>query len=145
MRQIAKDFKDKGVDFYMLYTREPHEGEVHYKRKRVKDPETGRMKREYELDGNGEKIITYDFSKKRETATHQERVDYALEMMKEYNQFRPVIIDRFKDTLQKSLGGGAPNSLALIDKDGKIVLWQQWSHPKKLREHLEDMTAKDTN
>ena len=114
MDKIAKDFKDKGVEFYMLYTREPHAGQ-----------EMGR----------------YDFSEKKQTRTHKERVDYALEMIKEHSEERRVLIDEFGDkSLQKKIGGGRPNSLIVVDKEGKVALWQGWSDPEKLRTKLEEMT-----
>jgi hypothetical protein len=115
MDKIAEDFKDDGVVFYALYTREPHPGQ---------------------------ETKEYDFSKKKQTKTHEERVDYALEMVKEFSQVRPILIDTFgDDTIQKKLGGGAPNSLIVIDKEGKVVLWQVWSNAKQLREKLEEMTG----
>jgi len=114
MDKIAKDFKDKGVEFYMLYTREPHAGQ---------------------------KMQKYGFSDKKQTATHQERVDYALEMMKEYQQVRPLLVDTFGDNcLQKTIGGNMPNSLIVVDRDGKDALWQPWSNPDELRKKLVEMT-----
>jgi len=48
-----------------------------------------------------------------------------------------ILIDIFgEDCVQNWLGGGAPNSLAVIDKDGKLVLWQVWSDAKELREKI---------
>jgi len=115
MDQIAKDFKDKGVEFYMLYTREPHAGQ---------------------------KMREWDFSDKKQTKSHTERVDYALDMMKEYTQHRPILVDTFGDKcVQKTLGGNMPNSLVVIDGDGQLVLWQLWSDAKKLRTKLEEMTG----
>jgi hypothetical protein len=115
MDKIAKDFKDKDVVFYMLYTREPHAGQIMRK---------------------------YDFSKKKQTATHKERVEYAKEMLKKESQNRPILIDTFGDKyVQKSLGGGMPNSLIVIDKQGKVALWQRWSKAKALRTKLEEMTS----
>ncbi len=115
MDKLAKDFKDHGVVFYMLYTREPHAGE---------------------------KMDDYDFSKKKETKTAKERVDYALEMLKEYAQIRPVLIDTFGEKcLQNTLGGGMPNSLIVVDKEGKVALWQAWSDPKALWKKLVEMTG----
>lgn len=121
MEKIAKDFKDKGVLFYQLYTREPHPGQDLSKR-------------------SGDK--RYDFSEKKQTKTMEERVEYADEMIDEWGQERPVLIDTFgEDYVQKWLGGGAPNSLAVIDREGKLVLWQTWSDAKKLREKLDEMIA----
>jgi hypothetical protein len=115
MDKIAKDFKDHGVVSYMLYTREPHAGQ---------------------------KMEDFDFSTKTQTKTHQERVDYALEMLKEYAQTRPVLIDTFGDEcLQKTIGGGMPNSLIVLDKEGKVALWQEWSDSKALRKKLVEMTG----
>ena len=115
MDKIAKDFKDHGVVFYMLYTREPHAGQ---------------------------KMDDFDFSKKKETKTAKERVDYALEMLKEYTQTRPVLIDTFGEKcLQNTLGGGMPNSLIVVDKEGKIAMWQAWSDPVALWKKLGEMTG----
>jgi hypothetical protein len=115
MDKIAKDFKDTGVVFYMLYTREPHAGQ---------------------------NMGKFDFSNKKQTTTMQERVDYALDMLKEYAQVRPVLIDAFGEKcLQQTIGGGMPNSLIVVDKEGKIALWQGWSDPVALRRKLEEMTG----
>ena len=115
MDKIAKDFKDKGVAFYMLYTREPHAGQ---------------------------KMREFDFSKKKQTNTKEERVDYALAMIKEFSQFRPVLIDTFGEKcLQKTIGGSMPNSLIVVDKEGKVALWQTWSNAEALRKKLEEMTG----
>ena len=115
MDQIAKDFKNRGVEFYMLYTREPHAGQ---------------------------KMRSYDFSDKKQTASHEERLDYALEMMQEYSQHRPVLIDIFGDNcVQKAVGGNMPNSLIVVDPDGKLALWQLWSNAEELRKKLDEMTG----
>jgi len=115
MEQIAKDLKDKGVAFSMVYTREPHAGK---------------------------KVSGFDFTDKKQTRTYQERVDYALEMLKHYKQERPILIDEFgENSLQQKIGGGVPNSLLVIDPEGKVALWQEWSDPDGLREKLQDMTG----
>lgn len=115
MEKIAKDFKDHGVVFYVLYTREPHAGA---------------------------KLQGRDFTKKKQTQTHQERVDNALELLKDKAKNRPIMIDTFGDRcLQKTIGGGRPNSLVVMDKRGKVALWQDWSDAKKLREKLEELTG----
>lgn len=115
MEKLAKDFKDGGVVFYMLYTREPHAGQNRGK---------------------------YDFSDKKQTKTAKERVDYALEMMKEFSQERPILIDKFgDDSLQKLIGGNRPNSLIVVDREGKVALWQVWSEPAELHKKLCEMTG----
>ena len=114
MLAIYKDFKDKGVAFYVLYTREPHAGE-----------------------NRGE----YDFRDKKQTKTHEERVKYALYTIKEHGEKRPFLIDTFgPNCVQQKLGGGMPNSLIVVDKEGKVALWQSWSNSKTLRAKLEEMT-----
>jgi len=98
----------------MLYTREPHAGH---------------------------KMREFDFSKTKQTKTKEERVDYALAMIKEFSQLRPVLIDTFGEKcLQRTIGGGMPNSLIVVDKEGKVALWQAWSDAKALRKGLEEMT-----
>ncbi len=115
MDKIAKDFKAKGVEYFMLYTREPHAGES---------------------------MREYDFSDKKQTTDHKGRVDYALEMMKEFSQSRPILIDIFgKKCVQNVVGGGMPNSLIVVDREGKVALWQEWSNVKALRAKLEEMTG----
>ena len=115
MEKMAKDFKDGGVVFYMLYTKEPHAGQI-----------------------RGD----HDFSDKKQTKTAKERVDYALEMMKEFSQERPILIDKFgDDSLQKLIGGNRPNSLIVVDREGKVALWQDWSEPAALHKKLCEMTG----
>ena len=124
MEKIAKEYKEKGVEFYQLYTREPHPGQDLSKR-------------------SGDE--RYDFSDKKQTKTTEEREEYADEMVGEFGQERPVLIDIFgKDCVQNWLGGGAPNSLAVIDREGKLALWQVWSDAKKLREKLDEMITAET-
>ena len=134
MDQLAEDFKD--VLFYTLYTREPHAGQK--MGQRMKNPKS------IEMTGTrpGKNSRNWDFSDKEQTKTHQERVDYALEMIKENSQKRPILIDTFgPDCVQRTVGGGRPNSLVIIDKNGKIALWQNWSNLEKARKKLEEMTG----
>jgi hypothetical protein len=115
MDKIAKDFKAKGVEYFMLYTREPHPGES---------------------------MREYDFSDKKQPTDHKGRVDYALEMMKEFSQSRPILVDVFGEKcVQNVVGGGMPNSLIVVDREGKVALWQEWSDVKELRAKLEKMTG----
>jgi hypothetical protein len=52
------------------------------------------------------------------------------------------LIDTFgPGCIQKKLGGGAPNSVVVIDRDGKIALWQIWAEDDGLRKKLEEMTG----
>jgi len=116
MDKIALDFEDKDVVFYNLYTREPHAGQI-------------------TRDGR-------DFSKIRQTKTQEERVDYALKMIKDENQVRPILVDTFDpECIQNVLGGRLPNSLIIIGKEGKLVFWQAWAKPDILRKELEKITA----
>lgn len=118
MDSIAVNYKDKGVIFYNLYTREPHPGQG--------------------TRGDDER---YDFTNKKQTATHEERVDYALQMIKDFNQVRPIMVDIFgPDCVQNWLGGSWPNSLIVIDREGILQLWQSWANVEGLREKLEEMT-----
>lgn len=120
MSKIAADYKDKGVEFYNVYTREPHPGKD--LSKRIKDER-------------------FDFSDKKQTGSFEEREAYALEMIQEFGETRPILIDTIgKECVQTWLGGNAPNSLVVIDREGRLVLWQAWSNPDKLRTKLEEMT-----
>ncbi|MFC1614253.1 hypothetical protein ACFL5K_03040 [Gemmatimonadota bacterium] len=122
MDKVAAEFKDKGVDFYNVYTREPHPGEDFSKR---------------------EGDERFDFTDKTSTKTYEERQANALKMIKSFGNNRPIMIDRVgKDCVQNGLGGNAPNSLALIDREGKLVLWQAWSNAEELRAKLKEMTGK---
>ncbi|MFC1555377.1 hypothetical protein ACFL7D_12150 [candidate division KSB1 bacterium] len=128
MEKIADDFKSKGVEYYNLYTREPHPGED----------------RSNKRDGSVD--ARYDFSSVKNTQTLEEREIYALKMLADFGQKRPILIDIFPDRekgikpVQQWLGGGAPNSLIVIDRDGKMVLWQDWSDIDGLRTKLDEMT-----
>jgi hypothetical protein len=132
MDKIATDFKDKGVLFYNLYTREPHPGQD----TRRKDKETG-------IRSGDDRM---NFTEIPQTKTMDEREEYALKMLKDWNQVRPIMIDIFGDnSVQKWLGGNAPNSLAVIDREGKLALWQTWSEAKELRAKIEEMTTTAEN
>ena len=129
MDKIATDFKDKGVIFYNLYTREPHPGQD----TRRKNKETG--------ERTGDERM--NFTEIPQTKSMEEREAYALKMLKDWNQVRPIMIDIFGDNnVQKWLGGNAPNSLAVIDREGKLALWQTWSEAKELRAKIKEMTKK---
>jgi len=115
MDKIYEDFKDKDVEFFALYTREPHAGQ---------------------------KMREWDFSKKKQTKTHEERVAYAEEMLDQTSQKRPIIIDIFGDNcIQNTIGGRMPNSGIIIDKEGKIAFWQDWARPDAIRTKLEEITG----
>lgn len=115
MDKIARDFQDKGVVFYMLYTREPHAGQ---------------------------QMRNFDFTDKVQTKTHEQRVEYALGMLETYSQHRPILVDTFgKDCVQMTIGGNRPNSLILVDEEGKLVLWQRWSDSDELRKKLQELTG----
>lgn len=121
MDSIAVNYKDKGVIFYNLYTREPHPGQD--------------QSRRHDNDQR------YNFANIPQTKTHEERVDYALQMIKDFNQVRPIMIDIFgPDCIQNWLGGSMPNSLIVIDREGILQLWQNWANVEGLREKLEEMT-----
>ena len=115
MNKIHEDFKDKGVEVYTVYTREPHPGQ---------------------------KMLNLDFSDRTQTKTYQERVDYAKILIDDHDMKIPILIDEFtKDNIQNTIGGKAPNSLIVIDKEGKTALWQGWTDPEALRVKLLEMTG----
>jgi|SaaInl7_200m_RNA_FD_contig_81_489193_length_699_multi_8_in_0_out_0_1 hypothetical protein len=120
MDKLAADFKDKGVDFYNVYTREPHAGEDYSHR-------------------NGDKRL--DFTDKKATKTRQDREANARGLIKSHGILRPIMIDIIgKDCVQNWLGGKAPNSLTIIDREGKVAFWQIWSNAEGLKEKLQEMT-----
>lgn len=118
MNKIAEDFKDKGVEVYTVYTREPHPGQ------KMRGPEG------------------MDFTDRKQTKTHQERVDYAKILIDDHDLKVSILIDEFtEDNVQNTLGGKAPNSLLVIDRKGKAALWQGWTNPEELRVKLAKMTG----
>jgi hypothetical protein len=120
MNKVIMDYQEKNVLFYQIYTREPHPGQN--RSIKNKDPR-------------------YDFTDKKQTQTKAERVSYATKMLEKFSQKMPVLIDEFgEDCVQDWLGGGAPNSLAIIDGEGKLALWQAWADLKELRSKLDEMT-----
>lgn len=115
MLKVVEEFKDKGVAFLVVYTREPHAGQ---------------------------KFMGYDFSDKEQTKTHDERVENAKELIDKHGEARTILIDEFGDkSVQKTVGGGRPNSLVVVDKDGNVALWQGWSNAEQLRTKLAEMTS----
>lgn len=82
----------------------------------------------------------FDFYGKEQTKNLEEKASYADEMVKQWGQNRPALIDIFsKDCVQNWIGVVAPNSLALIDRDGRLVLWQVWSNPEEIRKKLDQI------
>lgn len=115
MNRISEDLKNKGVVVYTVYTREPHAGEI---------------------------IGGFDFSARKETKSYKDRVNYAKILIEEHGLKYPILIDLFgSDCIQERLGGGAPNSVIVIDREGKVALWQVWADPTGLRRKLEEMTG----
>jgi len=115
MNKISEDFKDKGVLVYTVYTREPHAGEI---------------------------IMGFDFSNRKQTKTHKERINYVKILIEDHDLKYPILIDTFgPECIQERLGGGAPNSMIVIDKEGKTALWQVWAEPAALKRKLEEMTG----
>ena len=118
MDSIAVEYKDKGVEFWNLYTKEPHPGQ---------------------------NTMGFDFTAIPQTKTMDERVDYSLKMIQDFNQVRPIMIDIFPDeekgikSVQQWLGGGAPNSLVIIDREGKLFFYQQWAKSYTAREKLDEL------
>ncbi len=122
--KIAKEFKDEKVYFCMLYSREPHAQQ---------------------------KLMGFDFSEIADTTSLEERTDYALKMIEDYTENRAVLIDHMRpekgsddpEIVQKTLGGNRPNSLIVVDKEGKVAMWQDWSEPNGLRAMLYKLTGKE--
>ncbi len=72
----------------------------------------------------------------------KDRENYANSMINLYSQKRPVLIDVFgPDCIQNTIGGKMPNSAFIINKERKMVLWQEWSNPAEIRAKLEEMTG----
>ena len=70
MDKIAEEFQERDVAFYTVYTREPHAGQT---------------------------FRGHDFSDRKQTRTRDERVAYALEMIRKRGVKRPVLVDKFLD------------------------------------------------
>ena len=115
MNKLAIEFEDKDVIFYNLYTREINQS-----------------KKTEELNSSDEK----------NTKTQNEHSDLILEILEKYNKVLPILVDTFHpDCIQNTLGGGWwINSLIVIDKEGKVALWQESAEPENLRAKLKEMT-----
>lgn len=138
MEKIAEDFKDKGVISYFIYTWKP-QAEDQSMNRRIKNKMTMTM--------IGTRVSkekrNLDFSSTEETETHQESEDIALEIIKRYNKKRTLLIDTLcPDCIQRTLAGGEPGRITVIDREGKVALWQSTPDVKKLRAKLEEMTEK---
>jgi hypothetical protein len=115
MNKIAADFKDKGVLFYTVYTKEPHAGQS---------------------------MRGFDFTDKKQTKTHEERINYAKLLIEEHSLQYPILIDTFgPECVQNTLGGGAPNSVIVVDGEGKAAYWQTWAEASGLRKKLKELTG----
>jgi len=115
MDELYTKYRSKGVEFYTVYVRDPHAGQ---------------------------KTKRYDFSGWKQTKTIEERIANAEILINKYGLKRPIIIDDFDEkNIQNTLGGGASNSLLVIDRDGKALFWQPWSDPIGLEMILEEITS----
>ncbi len=78
MDALYEKYKDKDVEFYTVYTQEPH---------------------------TGEKMRSYDFSDRKQTKTVDDRVNYAKILVGDHGLKRPIVIDGFaKDNLPEYAG-----------------------------------------
>ena len=138
MEKIAEDFKDKGVISYLIYTWKP-QAEDQSMNRRIKNKKTMPMT----VTIASKEKRNLDFSGTEETETHQEPEDIALEIVKRYNKKRTILIDTLcPDCIQRTLAGGEPGRITVIDREGKVALWQSTPDVKKLRAKLEEMTEK---
>ena len=114
MDEIAVDFEDRDVVLYSVYTREPY---------------------------TDEDVQNSDFSVDNKTELGKIYVDYTLEILMESNEKREILIDIVgPDYIQKVLGGSKSSSIIVIDREGKVALWQEFIDLTALRAKLNELT-----
>lgn len=74
MEDLYKKYKEKGVDFYVIYSREPHAGERKY------------------------------FRKYKQHSSYEHKVSYAKELVETFGMKVPVLVDDLEETVAKSFG-----------------------------------------
>jgi len=116
MEDIVTEFEDKDVIFFTVYTREPYPGE---------------------------EIRNSNSNSKKHNKSTEKYFDPALEIIMEHNRKRQVLIDIVgPNYIMKTLGGSRTHSLIVIDREGRVALWQEWVDPKALRTKLKEITKK---
>ncbi len=110
MDALYERYKDKGVAFFVVYSKEPHAGERKYFRK-------------------------YD-----QHASFAHKMDYAKELVAEFNMKIPVLVDDLDETVVKAYGR-MPNMVFVIDKDGKIAYKASWTEQPRVDRVLDGLLA----
>ena len=118
--QLTHDFSNR-VQFVVLYTQEAHP---------KGDPSPYRGK-EWVTPANERAGILLP-----QPRTIEERKGSAEKCAAALRLSAPVIVDKMDNAAWKAYGS-APNSACLVGRGGKVIEWQSWFDPAKMREVIE--------
>ncbi len=103
-------YHDKNVEFFVVYSREPHAGERKY------------------------------FRKYSQHTSYEQKLNYACELVQEFEMKVPVLVDDLGEKTSKAFGW-MPNMVYVIDKGGKIAYKASWIEKPWLDKVLEALLA----
>jgi AhpC/TSA family len=113
MDELYKAYQGRDdVKFLYLYTREPYAGAI---------------------PGYG-----WSYRDDRQPESYEERKQYASAIRDEHEIDIPIMIDTMDGAVQKAYGN-MPNSVVIIDRDGKIAARDRWNDPLLVELALRDM------
>lgn len=118
--RLVNDFSNR-VHFVVLYTQEAHP---------KGDPSPYRSE-EWVTPANEREGILMP-----QPQTMEERSQRAKQCAAVLKLSTPVVVDKLDNAAWKAYGS-APNSACLVGRDGKVVEWEAWFEPAKMRQALE--------
>jgi hypothetical protein len=113
MDELYKAYQNRDdVQFLYLYTREPYAGAI---------------------PGYG-----WSFRKEEQPKSYEERVQHASAVREDHGIDIPIMIDTMNGAVQKAYGN-MPNSVVIIDRDGRVAARNRWNDPLLVELALRDM------
>lgn len=114
VEDLYQKYHDKDVEFFVVYSREPHAGERKY------------------------------FRKYSQHSSYEQKLNYARELVQEFEMKVPVLVDDLQEKTSKAFGW-MPNMVYVIDKDGKIAYKASWTEKPRLDKVLDTLLAEQAS
>ena len=114
IEELYQMYHDQNVEFFVVYSREPHAGERKY------------------------------FRKYSQHTSYEQKLNYARELVQEFEMKVPVLVDDLGEKTSKAFGW-MPNMVYVIDKGGKIAYKASWTEKPRLDKVLEALLAEQAN